>query len=294
MKVNLYYHTRWQDLITRFARGVARHGHYTTVYDAMIRPRLDCDYAVVMGAGSPVGTLHEDLKATGIPFLCVADGYLRRLRDYTGKAYVLNANPYWSVSRNGLQAYGESIGMDRAGSVRWEALGIEARPWRESGEHIVLAHQWSRFPLTHEAEPFDRRIWYRTVAENLPRLTNRPILFKPHPKEDGDAAMICRDLAALSGGRIAFRDQPLADLLTGAHALITYDSNAAVEAIVAGIPAFTGGRTMADPVGNRDLLGIETPRLFDRTRWCNWIAWTQWTAAEIEQGQPWKTLVEDW
>ncbi len=295
MKVNLYWHTRWRTLMERFARGVARYGHTTALYEAKNRPAgFDCDYAVVMGAGAPVGTLHEDLRGAGIPFLCVADGYVRRMRDYTGNQYVLNANPYWSVARGGLQAYGEHLPLYRAGSGRWEALGIDPKPWRDAGTHIVLAHQWSAYPWTHETPPRDRRAWYWHVAESIGKVTTRPVFLKPHPKESGDIEVICRDLETRSGGQIAFRNQPLPDLFENAHALITYDSNAAVEAVIAGIPVFTAGRTMADPVANRDLLFIENPTMPDRCQWCNWIAWTQWTAGEIEEGLPWRTLVEMW
>ena len=71
-------------------------------------------------------------------------------------------------------------------------------------------------------------------------------------------------------------------LLKKAHCLLTYDSTSAVDAILEGVPVFALSRTMAEPVCNK--FGVDdilNPRMPDRTAWCNWIAYQQWTSDEI-------------
>jgi len=297
VRVNLYYHTRWSPLVESFSHGVARFGHDTTILDSDNRPTPDCDFAVAMGAGAPLKGLHEDLRNGGIPFLSITDGFLRRWRHWQDRRFGAGCEktpePYWGVARNGVHAYGEHVSFERPGPERWKALGIEPKPWRQKGDHIILAHQCHGYPWSYEREPNDRRVWYKHVVATLQRITDRPIVFKPHPKEEQDAHQLYGELCAIAPGRVVFRDWSLTELFHNAWALVTYDSNAAVEAVIGGIPVFTGGCTMAGPVANRDLLFIEHPRLLDRTQWFNWVAWTQWTEAEMEEGLPWQALVED-
>mgnify|MGYP001445249562 CR=1 FL=1 len=40
-----------------------------------------------------------------------------------------------------------------------------------------------------------------------------------------------------------------------------------------------------------DLSNIEDPLMPDRTKWCNEIAYTEWTVDEIEQGLPLQRLL---
>lgn len=69
------------------------------------------------------------------------------------------------------------------------------------------------------------------------------------------------------------------------------NSNIAVEAVIAGTPAFTGGRSMAERVACLDLSRIEDPPRLDRTQWAHWIANCQWTTDELRAGTPWQVLM---
>jgi len=297
LRVALYYHTRWRSVVDAFAEGIRRFGHETEVRDLSDYLLVPCDYVVRLGAGTPTKLLDRDLSEYQIPFLCISDGCIRRWRDWFGTEHgyrnTYNDEPFWTIARNGAHAYGEHVPFSKPGPERWESFGIEVAPWRETGDHIIYAHQCHTYPWTYSNPPKDRRPWYKHVAATLQQVTDRPVIFKPHPKEQLDAKELHRQLEGVAPGRFLYSERSLRALLINAWALVTYDSNAAVEAVInGGIPIFTGNRTMAEPVANRDLLFIDEPELPDRRQWLNWFAWTQWTVEEMRTGEPWAALVE--
>jgi hypothetical protein len=73
-------------------------------------------------------------------------------------------------------------------------------------------------------------------------------------------------------------------VLHTAHALVTYNSNAAVDAVLEGVPVFTTELSAAAPVGLTDLAQIEHPVRPDRRAWCHHLAYGQFSQAELKDG----------
>ncbi|HNT88271.1 MAG TPA: hypothetical protein PKL84_10445, partial [Candidatus Hydrogenedentes bacterium] len=84
-----------------------------------------------------------------------------------------------------------------------------------------------------------------------------------------------------------------AEELGNAWAVVTYDSNAALEAMIAGVPVFTLGQSMIDACANKDLSKIESPLRPDRQQLMHWIAYTQYNPDEFKAGLPCKILIEN-
>jgi hypothetical protein len=81
------------------------------------------------------------------------------------------------------------------------------------------------------------------------------------------------------------------EALEGAWACVTFSSNAAVEAALAGVPVFACDEgSMALPIANRDLSEIERPALPDREQWAFDLAYAQWTLQEFANGSCWQHL----
>jgi hypothetical protein len=96
--------------------------------------------------------------------------------------------------------------------------------------------------------------------------------------------------------RLNFSNVPLIEALNGAHALVTYTSNTAVDALCAGYPAFCTGPNPANLFGNIDLAQIERPRVPSvetRRQWAATLAANQWTLPEIAAGLAWQKLQRD-
>jgi len=150
-----------------------------------------------------------------------------------------------------------------------------------------------RYPIAFDGR--NRHEWIVKSALDIASITARPFVVRPHPGammcEPDKALAIYRALHDTLGDRVQVSENTLASDLRNAWAVVTYDSNIAVEAVIAGTPAFTGGRSMAERVACLDLSRIEDPPRLDRTQWAHWIANCQWTTDELRAGTPWQVLM---
>lgn len=117
---------------------------------------------------------------------------------------------------------------------------------------------------------FDAAAWLADVRAALSAHTDRPVRIRP--KSDR-------------------QKRPLAADLEGAHALVTCASNAAVEALCAGVPVFVTKPCAAAAMASGPLGRIETPDYPDgRDDWAACLAANQWTLQEIADGDCWRAI----
>lgn len=196
----------------------------------------------------------------------------------------------WKVGMNGVNrdAYFGLRGNDNS---RANSLGLKLRPWRETGEYILLCTQheqsvqWQGMPkLSH---------WVTDTVKTIRSHTDRPILVRPHPR--------CRLPALEHQFKNVRRQEPRR--VPGSYddydikykniwATISYSSNPGVHSILQGVPAFVSPSSLAYDVANdiNNLHDIENPQMPDRTQWLNDYAWTEYTAQEIASGLALKQL----
>lgn len=194
----------------------------------------------------------------------------------------------WKVGLNGINrdAYFGTSGMD---GIRSRDLGLELKPWKEKGEHVLICGQhdkslqWKDMPRMSD--------WVMATIETIQKYSDRPIVFRPHPR--------CKLDHIERQYRNVYRQDPLQ--ITGtyddynlsfsnAHAVVSWSSNPGPQAVIAGVPVFVGPSSLAYPVGNTDLSKIEHPDTPDRTQWLNDYAWSEYTIDEISAGLPLKRL----
>ena len=83
------------------------------------------------------------------------------------------------------------------------------------------------------------------------------------------------------------------DDLENCHALVTFQSVAAVESVLFGVPAFTSAPTAADPVCDKDLSLIENPTPQDSDKihkWAHHLAYGQFHVSELKDGTAYRML----
>lgn len=178
---------------------------------------------------------------------------------------------YFRVCRNGLQAIGA-----RPDFARLKQLGVEIAPWRSSGGHVLLVEQSDYF-MRHVAGFRNGALsWRESAIRILRESTDREIRVRPWQRDKSKAATTLR------------QD------LEGAWAVVTPASAAAIEAILAGIPAFVTDLSVALEMGSCNFASIENPRRPDgRAEWAARLAASQWTLDEMRAGKAWRALTEE-
>ena len=233
--------------------------------------------AFAAGCGGRVARPGETTLADGPAFFYGWTGHTKPLLDCCaaeGRTWYFADNGYFGrgryfrVTRGALMHHG----CGDAGPDRFAATGLEVAPWRADGTHIVIATQSETF--YRERLGTTRAAWTRDVAREIRRHSGRPILVRDKP-EPGAAPPGISIGAALAE----------------AWAVVSYSSNALVEALLAGVPVFPLGPGAAAPMGSSDLSRIEQPlRPEGRIRWFWNLAANQWSYAELENGTAWAAL----
>ena len=181
-----------------------------------------------------------------------------------------NGWKYWHrIVKNNVQ-HGKII--DRPDD-RWKALEYPIEH-RKTGRHILL--------VTPSEKPckfygINRDTWVSETVAEIKKHTDRPIRIRdkaPRPQ------------------RVI---KTIFDDLKNCHALVTYQSIAAIESVLYGVPAFTLAPTAADPVCDKDLSLIERPTVQDKDKIYKWachLAYGQFHINEMKTGEAWRMLNE--
>lgn len=190
----------------------------------------------------------------------------------TGRGYWHVDNGFWHAGRGKPEGYyrfcmrsmtpRSLFGVD---SSRWNKLGIEMKPWRESGAHVLLALPGNDYGQGMGMNMVD---WIVYAKNELPRRTERPIIARPRQT-----------------------DVPLEHHLKNCWAVVTHSSNFAVDAVTAGIPVFVAPTSAAAPVGNLNWDRLDDPVRPERGWWANSLACQQFTPAEMANGTAYNTLL---
>lgn len=153
-------------------------------------------------------------------------------------------------------------------------------PWRQGGGYVLLLGQ---VPGDASLQGKDLSYWYAQTAGAARKAYGLPVLFRPHP------------LAARRGGHrpvpgTLLSEGTLEHALTGAAVAITWNSNSAVDAVLAGVPTVTADEgSMAWEVTGHQIGDTVTP---DRTQWLQRLVDRQWTMDEIRSGAAVRPLLE--
>lgn len=193
------------------------------------------------------------------------------------RGYIGDRFRYSSLGWNGLN--GRARFPDIAEPSRFAQICSGClKPWRSGGEYVLLVGQ---VPGDMSLAGQDLRQWYEDIARDAAEVYGVPVRFRPHPQavERGYTWKV-ESAPTIDGS--------LQDALRGALVVITYNSNAAVDAVLAGVPAIAVDEgSMAWPVTAHVLTEIAMPA---RETWASRLAWCQWTLAEIATGVAWDVV----
>lgn len=195
------------------------------------------------------------------------------------RGYIGDRMKVWtSLGWDGLNGRARFPKAQDNGERFWKHHGHLAREWEQiDGYWLVIGQVLGDTALEH----VDFNKWLVETIAGLHRL-GMDAKFRPHPE------------AVRRGQSFRVResywlDGTLEEAFAGAAAVVTFNSNTGVEAVVAGIPTVTMDEgAMAWPVTSHSI--FDEPYMPDRNEWFRDMAWRQWTMEEIETGAAWEVV----
>lgn len=160
---------------------------------------------------------------------------------------------------------------------RWEKLNVKLHP-RRYGSKIIVAAPDEK-PCKFYG--IDQETWVQKTVATIKQYTDRPVIVRQRAPNRIDR----------------IQTDPLSQVLQNdVHALVTFNSVAAIESIVAGVPAFTlAPANAASPVAGQDLSQIDNPPWADQDKlyaWACHLAYGQYHVRELQDGTAYRMLNE--
>lgn len=235
--------------------GLERHG----IHACTITPQQVTDADVIACWGWRVAAPYA---AAGKRVLVMEHGYIGDRKVWT------------SMGWNGLNGRA-TFAQAKDGRRFWDLHGDRMQPWNPQGEYALLIGQVEG-DSSLNGMPFQP--WAYRMCARAAKEFGLPVKFRPHP-------------VAIEFGQVYTTgcDQhrgSLTDALAGAAVVITYNSNTAVESVLAGKPTIAFDRgSMAWDVTAHGWRILAEP---DRNTWAQALAWKQFTIEEIRDGSAWE------
>ncbi|AXQ69199.1 hypothetical protein HOU02_gp526 [Caulobacter phage CcrBL9] len=195
-----------------------------------------------------------------------------------GGALIVAENGYHGQDADGNQAY--ALALDgHNGSGRWfvgdqsrlDALKIDFKPWRTqlSGRFLVADQRGIGSPIMRSPAMFAERMTALVEAQG------KKAYVRPHPGRNKPIRSLMQDLEDKEG-------------------LIVWSSNAATEALIAGVPVHYAAPAIVTRGAAKRLT---TPFLWNsdvdaRPDAFKRLAWAQWFLHEIASGEALRTLLD--
>lgn len=214
--------------------------------------------------------------------------------------------------RYGWNHYGWTSGNfnnENVDDSRWKKFEKETntviQPWNSPGDNIVIIGQKegdSALNSLYTELGYDNFFdWVSDVISEIRKFSDRKIIIRPHPKNIARSVKRSKHIpenfknvevsnyiptGTYSGG------ESLDAELANAHCVITFSSNAGVDAVVKGIPVYALDKdSMVYPLSQGKLSSIENLNYnIPIDDWQNKIAYTFWNTEELESGETWAHL----
>lgn len=186
---------------------------------------------------------------------------------YVDNCYLGPTGEFFRITWDDLQHDGSGDGDPR----RLEIFDAEPQPWKQ-GETVLVCPPTDEW-MAITGQPWSGREWLQRTTEAIGGATRRPVKVRWKVPRDRT------------------RNSPLGEDLANAWCVVTYASNVAVRALIAGVPVIATGPSAARAVSGNDPAKVEEPRMDgDRARWLCVLAANQWSLSEIRSGVAWKAL----
>lgn len=194
------------------------------------------------------------------------------------RGYVGDRFAWSSLGWNGLNGRATRYQISDDPARFADNFGSLLKPWKSGGDYVLLIGQ---VPGDASLGGMDLGRWYEETSQTASKAYGLPVRFRQHP------------VSVKRGHRCTLKharaiDGSLAEAFEGAAVVVTFNSNTAVESVVAGVPTVTLDMgSMAREVTAHKIGDLTRP---DRSAWAARLAWCQWQMVEIRSGAAWEHI----
>jgi len=257
------------NILNAFLDGCACRG-ISTVEDS-----LDAEAAVIWsvlwhGRMAPNQAVWSHYRSLGRPVVIIDIGAL-----YRGETWKIAVN---SITANGYYGHTENLDWDRP-----RKLGISIALNFSTNPRIIIAAQHARSQQVVGLASMEG--WVVDQVEQLRKVTDRPIVVRPHPRSPLDWAGLVhlpKDVVIEKPVKVV-NTYDSYNLAFDCHAMVNYNSGPGIQAALAGTRSIVDSSSLAHPVSIK-LADIEQTYTVDRDQWLVEICHTEYTIDEIAQG----------
>lgn len=218
---------------------------------SLYNPHKKLNPSISYGFRRGTDTIFQRCMKEGIEWWELDRGYFRA-KHYDG---------FYRISLNEIRAeFKADINLP---DDRWKALNIPVQPWKKKKDGYVLVCPPSyNVGKLFGISPY---VWEADIRAQLGELIDLPLI----TREKHDDQNI-----------------PLEHAIENAYAVVTYNSNVAIESLIRGTPAFILDETFQTPLLDRI---CTEERFFDRMPLFKYLSYCQFTLPEFESGYAWET-----
>ncbi len=221
----------------------------------------------------------DEAKRTNKPIIVLEVGCLSRGHTWKVGLHHINNNGFFGLKYDLIPG-------------RSKKLDLRLKSWTMNGRNILIcgqhtkSEQWAKMPHP--------QIWLKNTVDAIKAYSNKPIVFRPHPRDWHWAAnfsykeVTVRIPKQLPG---TYDDFDFDNDLKDAWTVVNPSSNTGILSIINGVPAFVTDDSLAVTVGNTDFSHIDSPFRPRREEWLEWLSHTEWTVEEIAEGTPIKRIL---
>lgn len=250
----------------------------------------ECDLAIIQGwakknFNSPHNVLREKV---------IANQYRKNKHTLTIDGDVfgyIKKNVYFRYSIDGIFAntgyyFDKKIDPNRWASIQ-QNIGVELKPWRKTGDHILILLQKHSGWSTCGKDVFE---WCKETIHHIRKHSDRKIVIRMHPS---DVKYLHPTIKTLEANNIKVSSSKhILDDLKNAWCSVSHNSSPGVVSAIEGIPVFLTDtdwkRSHCAGIGNINIENIEAPILKERDRWIQKIAMSHFTIDDIKGGLLWE------
>jgi len=270
-KSNLLHHHK---AINAFTEGLAKHSKVELdYYDMNNLPKGEYDFVLCWGVRAmDVIKSYADFSNC----LVFENAYLNNVQS-PQKEWV-------SLGWNGLNGRADFCNKN-SNEDRWKKHFNDGRLLDYSdGDYILI-------PLQIKGDQSLKYVWdaltYQWICEDIRKHTDMPIMIRDHPTRPGTQPRV----TGLKNVKYLDCNIPIAEAIARSKVVVTINSNAGVDAAIAGKPVINMDiGSMVWDIAESDFDQINIPKHVDRTQWCNDIAYAQWHPSELRSGEAWDHL----